>query len=114
MTGFVAIAMLTLVSSAAAAGNEPPKCKNTGCAEILHWVCTWAHSWKLAARAGDPEALARRALRQCQGYEAVLARFKTPDEIRARRAEVLSQRVGTINERRAMLARQEVDQCSGF
>jgi hypothetical protein len=114
MTRMVAIAVLTLLSSAAAAANGPPRCTNAGCAEVFHWVCTWAHAWKLAAKAGDPEALARRALRRCQSHEAVLARFKTPEDMKARRAEVLSERVGTINERRAMLAKQEVDRCSGF
>jgi hypothetical protein len=55
--------------------------------------------------AGDPEALARKALRRCSGYMAVMARFKAQEELEAYRVDILSERVGTINERRAMPVR---------
>jgi hypothetical protein len=99
------LAALTLLGTSVATANKPPRCTNAGCAEVLHWVCTWAHSWKLAEAAGDPEALARKALRRCSGYMAVMARFKAQEELKPYLADILSERVGTINERRAVLAR---------
>jgi hypothetical protein len=109
---FVLAALTLLGASVATAANRPPWCTTVGCAEVLHWVCTWAHSWKLAETSGDPEALARKALRRCSGYVAVMARFKTQEELRAYRADILSARVGTINERRAVLIRLGTGKCA--
>jgi hypothetical protein len=112
MIRILMLAASTLLgASVAAAGNRPFQCTTVGCAEVLHWVCTWAHSWRLAETAGDPEALARKALRRCSSYVAVMARFKTQEELKAYRADILSERVGTINERRAMQVQLRSGKC---
>jgi hypothetical protein len=42
---------------------------------------------------------------------AVMARFMTREEFKAYRDDILSERVGTINERRAMLVRLGRENC---
>lgn len=112
MLVLAALAALTLLgASLATAADKPPRCTTVGCAEVFHWVCTWAHSWKLAKTAGDPEALARKALRRCSGHMAVMARFKAQEELKAYHTDILSERVGTINERRALLVRLGSGNC---
>jgi hypothetical protein len=112
MARVLVLATLTMLGAAiATADSRLPRCTSANCAEIVHWVCTWAHSWKLAKTAGDAEALARRALRSCRSYMAVMARFMTREEFKAYRDDILSERVGTINERRAMLVRLGRENC---
>ena len=104
--GVLAFALLLLIRpSPASADDEPAKsAAEAGCAEVMHWACTFAAALRLAETTGDPQVLAPEALVACKGEEAALASLMAPEDLEKHRAKLVVERVETIKEWRAKLA----------